>query len=658
MGEQDGGRSFVVCRVAGSGQGNDVVVLSTQSVESPRESGNLGRKGPTLRAREAVGFSLQSGQHKREVLRVIRPAFHLCSLAWSHARRRIRPTHERVFGAANVSFFPCFLLLPSFSSSSSPHCGSLAFSLGDSQSAVAWTLALRIYFPFFDPNLLGTFWPRHPQDNPTLPSDYRSCIDTPSSKAVTIRPATPSYLPASHSRVFRPAFATRTSSLMENVPPPPGLGWAARGTKRTHSQMSGSRQTPSRRTRSPSAISTNDNSTPTHSTSSNPSVDPGLQPTSSFFRLDPGSFSLFRLPSIRELDAARPPSVDPTVERPRSSLAAAVRARTVAVEAPMDVIDLTNDDDYVEFIPPRPRRQDVPGVFGHAQRGPRFPAEIIDLSGDTPQRPWREQERGGESGDNSQNEVHNGSPEVQFVRARPLSPRLRFAGVTPPAHRLPDRLTRGPIEIPDDDEIEIIEERLLPPQVPLPPPGRIGNFIATFGTATRILQDVGLIARAGGASHRASRRGPRPHPQPHQRARAQTHVQVHNFDMPNLDFGFAAFDLGYGREEPRTEREESVVPAPNPAPEGFTRNPTEEDVLVCPNCDAELSMGESDVKRQVWLVKTCGHIYCGECAASRLATKPRKGKEPVNQKYQPLKKCVVEGCVARTTGKQMIQLFL
>jgi hypothetical protein len=80
-----------------------------------------------------------------------------------------------------------------------------------------------------------------------------------------------------------------------------------------------------------------------------------------------------------------------------------------------------------------------------------------------------------------------------------------------------------------------------------------------------------------------------------------------------MDFGQAAFDLGLGimgggEATPEREREPSPLPVLPPAPEGFTRNPAEEDVLVCPACDAELSVGEEEVKRQVWLVKKCGHV--------------------------------------------------
>lgn len=47
--------------------------------------------------------------------------------------------------------------------------------------------------------------------------------------------------------------------------------------------------------------------------------------------------------------------------------------------------------------------------------------------------------------------------------------------------------------------------------------------------------------------------------------------------------------------------------APSPAPEGFTRNAKEDEVVVCPNCDQELGTGD-ETKSQIWVVKKCGHV--------------------------------------------------
>ena len=78
------------------------------------------------------------------------------------------------------------------------------------------------------------------------------------------------------------------------------------------------------------------------------------------------------------------------------------------------------------------------------------------------------------------------------------------------------------------------------------------------------------------------------------------------FVAPNLNFGMVGFDLGYGGDRP--EPPPPTYEAPPPAPEGFTRSPEEDDVLVCPNCDSELCKGDDDVKKQVWIAKQCVHV--------------------------------------------------
>ena len=73
-----------------------------------------------------------------------------------------------------------------------------------------------------------------------------------------------------------------------------------------------------------------------------------------------------------------------------------------------------------------------------------------------------------------------------------------------------------------------------------------------------------------------------------------------SFDMPNLSYETVAFrPHGTSAERP---------PTPPPARNGFTRSPNEEQVIVCPNCDDELGVGETDEKRSVWFVRGCGHV--------------------------------------------------
>ncbi|KAK3044225.1 hypothetical protein LTS18_001847, partial [Coniosporium uncinatum] len=116
-----------------------------------------------------------------------------------------------------------------------------------------------------------------------------------------------------------------------------------------------------------------------------------------------------------------------------------------------------------------------------------------------------------------------------------------------------------------------------------------------------------------------------------------------HFVGPTMDYGSAAFDLGLDRigTAARGPAPPPTYEAPPKAPEGFTRSPEEDDVIVCPNCGDELMTGETETKRQIWVVKTCGHVYCGQCMLFRTKVKqkqpnmmPLEGQMP-----KPFKQC-------------------
>jgi hypothetical protein len=75
-----------------------------------------------------------------------------------------------------------------------------------------------------------------------------------------------------------------------------------------------------------------------------------------------------------------------------------------------------------------------------------------------------------------------------------------------------------------------------------------------------------------------------------------------------MDFRMAGFDLGFDMGDDRADTASPPIIPPSAAPEGFTRSPAEGDELVCPNCEEELCIGNSDLKKQVWIVKACGHV--------------------------------------------------
>lgn len=76
----------------------------------------------------------------------------------------------------------------------------------------------------------------------------------------------------------------------------------------------------------------------------------------------------------------------------------------------------------------------------------------------------------------------------------------------------------------------------------------------------------------------------------------------------DLDFVTQGFRMGDADGARQTQPPLPTYDAPSPPRPGYTRSPEEEDVLVCPNCEDELGLGKDDVKRQVWVIKACGHV--------------------------------------------------
>lgn len=113
-------------------------------------------------------------------------------------------------------------------------------------------------------------------------------------------------------------------------------------------------------------------------------------------------------------------------------------------------------------------------------------------------------------------------------------------------------------------------------------------------------------------------------------------------------------DVDYPQSTPVQVRPENTYKPPSPPPEGFTRSVGEDDVVVCPNCDEELGTGD-EVKQQIFVVKHCGHVYCGECARHRSLSKAKQTGERV----KPFSKCKVAGCEKPVSApRSMFQVYL
>jgi hypothetical protein len=265
------------------------------------------------------------------------------------------------------------------------------------------------------------------------------------------------------------------------------------------------------------------------------------------------------------------------------------------------VIDLTQDDE-----PVAPSNQPEPTAASSAM--PRFGREIIDLSDDTsPVQPAR-----------SARTTRPSSPEVLFVSSRPRSRTEQHNH--PPPFLNPDMDHRADLTLDQDDDL-IVEG------------SRTGvNLLAPLGAQRRHGSDIGRLAQlvfeAGGRYLGNAARIVRPgagagagpghmptffgaaedanphHPLAHQRARIVAGLPLPGF--MGFNYETVGFDLGIGDEVPQQTMPK--FDPPPPAPKGFTRDPTEEDTIICPNCEEELAVGEDEEKRQVWVVKACGHV--------------------------------------------------
>ena len=300
-------------------------------------------------------------------------------------------------------------------------------------------------------------------------------------------------------------------------------------------------------------------------------------------------------------------------------------------------IDLTADD-AGPSAPPEP----VQAFSNRASRPPRYNREIIDIEEDT------------------QPPIHiPDSPEVEFISARTIDP---------PRQPSQPRLYSD-IDLTDED-FEIYGVR--------PLEGGGGGVNMASPAIRFAMEDIfrgagfshlrRVIQRVQGPGARRDIVGVEVQPRA---GRHRTNVRS-GFNAPNLDFEIVGFDLGQQRQRTVTPTYE----APQAAPEGFTRSPAEDDVLVCPNCGDELCVGDTDLKKQVWILKGCGHVgfsrcfieakqeltplqvYCGDCTENR-ALKAKKKKEKGAVRSAPFKTCVVEGCDKKCAARgAMIQIFL
>ena len=264
--------------------------------------------------------------------------------------------------------------------------------------------------------------------------------------------------------------------------------------------------------------------------------------------------------------------------------------RPVMSQPVENIIDLTDE-------PSSPRGQ-APEVtsISTSRRANRARRTIVDLEDDddTPEFQSENTRRGREP-----------SPEIELLYSRPLSSAAR-----PRSHSVADSVPDGERARNAAGSAASMVERAM---------AGLRRNIAPYGRALN--RSFGELPTFGGVhNHVQHPHHHHHHDHHHHHHRHDRHAhQVPNNDdllflqnanldlvLPHqLDFETQGFHMG------RTPR--SSVPPPTydppPAPRpGFTRTPKEEEILICPNCNEELGVGEDELKRQVWLIKGCGHV--------------------------------------------------
>lgn len=154
----------------------------------------------------------------------------------------------------------------------------------------------------------------------------------------------------------------------------------------------------------------------------------------------------------------------------------------------------------------------------------------------------------------------------------------------------------------DDDIIHLGESRRA---TPLPPPVNPMYRPAVQNTAAYAMlpsmQSVISQIRHTGAVRRIEQRLRAVAGQLGANARQQT-----GFVPPgHMAYDAVGFTLG---EDVVRARESSPYVAPSEPESGCVRSPAEDEVVCCPFCGDELASSDDEFKKQVWVIKACGHV--------------------------------------------------
>jgi len=300
--------------------------------------------------------------------------------------------------------------------------------------------------------------------------------------------------------------------------------------------------------------------------------------------------------------------------------------RPIMSQPRRDVIDLTEDTNsppHAQTIPPVPIHHEASTA---ANRPPRFDRNIIHIDDE----------------EDDTVDARGESPEIEFLtsraRSRSLSATRHLARRRPAIAFGAGALTRRP-----QVAVRVTAGERNP------------NHLAGWADALQTLQFPGPFHSNFGRGN-------------DELVEWEGDLQRSLFQAPDVNLNFS--QPGFNYEQPsRPQPRLPTYEPPPPAQAGFTRSPGEDEMLVCPHCDDELGVGGDEVKRQVWVVKACGHVgttlllrftgvlilfqvYCGECVRNRTLKSSSKT-------VKPWSKCVVAGCATDVrNAKSIIQVYL
>ena len=259
---------------------------------------------------------------------------------------------------------------------------------------------------------------------------------------------------------------------------------------------------------------------------------------------------------------------------------------TTTDESERDVIDLTLDDSNQ---PPRPRpRPRMAFTPAHGQ-------EVIELDDED------ESEGRGESAfdmTESDNDIFNNIPDVEVLYSRPRSV-------------VPQSVAEYARDARRENSVQTLNNTRQQPESPTPRQARISPQMAQTGqtSSSSHYRFLSALPIANAIPRFLGQRRVLPSLQVDiglQRDADGLHP-LNAFNQPDLNFETVGFDMGRNNA-PAAQRPRPTYEAPPAPPEGFIRSPAEEDTVICPNCDCELGQGDDDLKRQIWVIRSCGHV--------------------------------------------------